>query len=129
MTYFPHTRTYNRFPFHSPLIIGGESGVCEGTLRNLSMHGCSMVCDREFPLGSSVRVGLLLPDQTAALPIDVGRVIWVHGRECGVQIVQLPLPARMRLNRALRIALIRFLNARNNREWQKSAEFAVTGPF
>jgi hypothetical protein len=129
MTNFPHTRTYNRFPFHIPLIAGGESGVCEGTLRNLSMHGCSMVCDREFPLGSSVRVSLLLPDQASALPIDVGRIIWVHGRKCGVQIVQLPLPARMRLNRTLRAELIQFLNARQNRKRQKPAEFAVTGPF
>ena len=93
------------------------------------MHGCSMVCDREFSLGSSVRVSLLLPDQASALPIDLGRIIWVHGRECGVQIVQLPLPARMRLNRTLRIALIQFLNARKNREWQKPTELAVTGPL
>jgi len=121
MVRFPHMRTYKRFPFHSPLIAGSESCVCEGTLRNLSMHGCAMVCDREFLFGSRIRVSLLLPDQTSALPIELGRITWVRGRECGVEFIQLPLQSRLRLNRTLRTALIQFLNACNNRERQKPA--------
>ena len=116
MAYFPHKRTYQRFPFHSPLIIGGESFVDEGTLRNLSMHGCSMVCDRELPCDGKVRVSLLLPDQAPALPIELGRIAWVHGNECGIEFLQLPLQSRLRLNRTLRIELIQFLKARKNRE-------------
>lgn len=116
MARFPHTRSYKRFLFHSPLIVGGESCVCEGTLRDLSMHGCSMVCDREFPLGSRVRVSLLLPDQTSALPIELGRVTLVKGRECGLEFMQLPLQSRLRLNCTLRTPLIQSLNAWKNRE-------------
>ncbi|HWV46645.1 MAG TPA: PilZ domain-containing protein, partial [Nitrospira sp.] len=116
MARFPHTRSYKRFLFHSPLIVGGESCVCEGTLRDLSMHGCSMVCDREFILGSKVRASLLLPDQTSALSIELGRITWVKGRECGVEFMQLPLQSRLRLNRTLRIPLIQSLNAWKNRE-------------
>ncbi|MGC4098361.1 MAG: PilZ domain-containing protein [Nitrospira sp.] len=86
MPHVPHTRTYQRFLFHSPLIIGGESCVCEGTLRNLSMHGCTLVCDREFSVGSTVRVSLLLPDETTALPIEHGRITWTQGGECGVEV-------------------------------------------
>lgn len=85
------------------------------------MHGCSMVCDRDFPLGSRVRVSLLLPDQTSALPIELGGVIWVHGRECGGEFIQLPVQSRLRLDRTLRTTLIQFLNARKNRERQKPA--------
>ncbi len=116
MAQFSHTRTYKRFPFYAPLIIGGESLISEGMLRNLSMDGCSIVCDREVDLDSKVRVNLLLPDQTSSLPIELGRVTWVHGRECGVQFIRLPLHARLRLNRTLRTALIQFLNAPKNRE-------------
>ncbi|MGZ8406191.1 MAG: PilZ domain-containing protein [Nitrospira sp.] len=116
MAQFPHTRTYKRFPFQAPLILGNESHICEGMLRNLSMDGCSILCDRELVLDSKVRVNLLLPDQTSSLPIELGRVIWVQGRECGVEFIQLPLHARLRLNRTLRIALIHFLNAPKNRE-------------
>ncbi|MDI3462294.1 MAG: hypothetical protein OJF50_001115 [Nitrospira sp.] len=121
MAHFPYTRIYQRFLFHCPLVVGSESCVCEGTLRNLSMHGCSMVCDREFPIGSQVRVSILLPDQTSALPIELGLISWVNGRECGVKFMQLPLQSRWRLNGTLRIALIQFLSARMNREWQKPA--------
>lgn len=121
MARFPHTRSHNRFLFHSPLIVGGESCVCEGTLRNLSMHGCSMVCDREFPLGCKVRVSLLLPDHPSALSVELGRVTWVKGLECGVEFMQLPLQSRLRLNRTLRIPLIQSLNARKNPERQKPA--------
>ncbi|CUS36540.1 PilZ domain-containing protein [Candidatus Nitrospira nitrificans] len=116
MAQFPHTRAYKRFSFHAPLIIGGESHVCEGRLLNLSMDGCSILCDGELALGSRVRVNLLLPDQASSLPIELGRVIWVLGHECGVEFIQLPLHARLRLNRTLRGALIQFLNSRRSRE-------------
>jgi hypothetical protein len=116
MAQFSHKRTYKRFPFHAPLIMGGEFHICEGMLRNLSMDGCSIVCDREVALGSKVRVNLLLPDQSSSLPIELGRVTWVQGRECGVEFIQLSLHARLRLNRTLRTALIQFLNAPKNRE-------------
>ena len=116
MAHFSHKRTYQRFPFYAPLIVGGESFVDEGTVQNLSMRGCSMVCDRELPLGSKVRVSLLLPDQTSALPIELGRITWVQGYECGIEFVQLPLQSRLRLNRTLRVELIQFLKARKNRE-------------
>lgn len=119
MAQFPYTRTYKRYPFHAPLVIGGESQVCEGTLRNLSMDGCSIVCDRELALDSKVRVNLFLPDQTSSLPIELGRLIWVQGHECGVEFLQLPLHARLRLNRTLRVALIQFLNVPKNRELQE----------
>jgi hypothetical protein len=80
-----------------------------------------MVCDREFPIGSQVRLSILLPDQTSALPIELGLISWVNGRECGVKFMQLPLQSRLRLNGTLRIALIQFLTARMNRERQKPA--------
>jgi len=115
MAHTAHARTYKRFPFHVPLIVGGENCVCEGMLQNLSMQGCSMVCDREFPPGSKIRVSVLLPDQTSALPIELGQVVWTQGHECGVEFLQLRDQARMRLNRTLRQALIQFLNHRNYR--------------
>jgi hypothetical protein len=80
------------------------------------MDGCSIVCDRELALDCKVRVNLLLPDQTSSLPIELCRVTWVQGRECGVEFIQLALQARLRLNRTLRTALIQFLNAPKNRE-------------
>lgn len=115
-----------RFLFDSPLILGGESFVCEGILQNLSLHGCSLLSDRELALGSMVRISLLLPDQPHALPIEVGRVIWTQGAECGVEFIELSLQSRLRLGRTLRVALIDFLNARPLRAYEQSTDKSPT---
>jgi len=70
------------------------------------------MCDREVLRGSDVRVSVLLPDQTAALSIDLGRIRWVQGNQFGVEFVLLPLEARQRLNRTLRIELIELYKIR-----------------
>jgi hypothetical protein len=107
-----HSRTYHRFPLFYPVIFGGAPFVGEGVLTNLSMTGCSVMCDREVLRGSDVRVSVLLPDQMAALSIELGRIRWVQGNQFGVEFVLLPLEARQRLNRTLRIELIELYKTR-----------------
>lgn len=107
-----YARTYPRFPLHCPVIFGGTSFVGEGVLTNLSLMGCSVMCDRELLRGSDVRVSVLLPDQPSALPIDLGTVKWVQGHQFGVEFLRLPFEARQRLNGALRLELIRALKVR-----------------
>jgi len=110
-----YSRTYHRFPLFYPVIFGGAPFVGEGILSNLSLMGCSVMCDREVLCGSDVRVSVLLPHQTPALSIDLGTIKWVQGCQFGVEFVRLPLEARQRLNRMLRIELIEFLKARSGR--------------
>ena len=112
----PHySRTYHRFPLHYPVIFGGAPFVGEGILTNLSMMGCSVLCDREVLCGSEVRVSVLLPNQTAALSIDLGTVKWVQGEQFGVEFLRLPFEARQRLDSTLRVELIGLLKARAGR--------------
>ena len=110
-----YSRTYHRFPLFYPVIFGGAPFVGEGILSNLSLMGCSVMCDREVLCGSDVRVSVLLPHQTPALSIDLGTIKWVQGCEFGVEFLRLPLETRQRLNRMLRIELIEFLKARSER--------------
>ena len=110
-----YSRTYHRFPLFYPVIFGGAPFVGEGILSNLSLMGCSVMCDREVLCGSDVRVSVLLPNQTSALSIDLGTIKWVQGNQFGVEFLRLPLEARQRLNRTLRIELIQFLKARSIR--------------
>ena len=112
----PHySRTYHRFPLHYPVIFGGAPFVGEGILTNLSMMGCSVLCDREVLCGSEVRVSVLLPNQTQALSIDLGTVKWVQGEQFGVEFLRLPFEARQRLDSTLRVELIGLLKARAGR--------------
>ena len=112
----PHySRTYHRFPLFYPVIFGGAPFVGEGILTNLSLMGCSVRCDREVLCGSDVRVSVLLPNQTPALSIDLGTIKWVQGHQFGVEFLRLPLEARQRLNRTLRIELIELLKNRSGR--------------
>ncbi len=110
-----YSRTYHRFPLHYPVIFGGAPFVAEGILTNLSLMGCSVICDRVVLCGSDVRVSVLLPDQTQALSIDLGKIKWVQGHEFGVEFLRLPLEARQRLNRTLRTELIQLLRTRSDR--------------
>jgi hypothetical protein len=106
----PHySRTYHRFLLFYPVIFGGAPFVGEGILTNLSLMGCSVMCDREVLCGSEVRVSVLLPNQTSVLSIDRGTIKWVQGQQFGVEFLHLPLEARQRLNRTLRIELIELL--------------------
>ena len=106
----PHySRTYHRFPLHYPVIFGGAPFVGEGILTNLSLMGCSVLCDREVLRGSDVRVSVLLPNQTAALSIDLGTIKWVQGEQFGVEFLRVPLEARQRLDSMLRVELIGLL--------------------
>ncbi len=111
----PYSRTYHRFPLFYPVIFGGAPFVGEGRLTNLSLMGCSVMCDREVLCGSDVRVSVLLPNQRPALSIDLGTIKWVQGFEFGVEFLRLPLEARQRLDSTLRIELIHMLKTRSGR--------------
>ena len=112
----PHySRTYHRFPLHCPVIFGGAPFVGEGILTNLSLMGCSVLCDQEVLCGSAVRVSVLLPNQTAALSIDLGTIKWVQGEQFGVEFLRLPHDVRQHLDNMLRIELIQLLKARSAR--------------
>ncbi|MDZ4732747.1 MAG: PilZ domain-containing protein [Nitrospirota bacterium] len=115
MTPLHYSRTYHRFPLFYPVIFGGAPFIGEGNLTNLSLMGCSVMCDREVLCGSDVRVSVLLPNQTPALSIDLGRIKWVQGHEFGVEFIRLPIEARQRLNRTLQIELVELLKVRSDR--------------
>lgn len=110
-----YSRTYHRFPLFYPVTFGGASFVGEGILTNLSLMGCSVICDREVLCGSEVRVSVLLPNQTPALSIAPGMIRWVQGHQFGVEFLLLPLETRQRLNSTLRIELIQLLKTRSGR--------------
>ncbi len=108
-----YVRTYYRFPLRVPVIFGGAPFVGEGLLSNLSLKGCSVTCDREALCGSEVRVSMLLNNEPAALPVELGTIKWVKGNQFGVEFLRVPVDAQQRLNRVLRLELIDWLEKRH----------------
>lgn len=115
MAPLPYARTYHRFPLFYPVIFGGTPFVGEGMLTNLSLMGCSVLCDREVLCGSDLRVSVMLPKQPQALSIELGTIKWVRGHQFGVEFLRLPLEARQCLDRTLRIELLTLLKTRSGR--------------
>ena len=72
-------------------------------------------------VNSDVRVNALFPNQTQALSIDLGTIKWVQSYELWVEFLRLPLEARQRLDRMLRIELIEWLKIRSGRKYLPEA--------
>lgn len=108
-----YVRTYYRFPLQYPVIFGGAPFVGEGFLTNLSLKGCSVMCDREALCGSEVRVSMWLNNELPALPVELGTIKWVNGNQFGVEFQRMPTEAQQRLNRLLRLELIEWLEKRH----------------
>ncbi|MBA5869108.1 MAG: hypothetical protein GDA68_03745 [Nitrospira sp. CR2.1] len=108
-----YVRTYYRFPLQYPVIFGGAPFVGEGLLTNLSLKGCSVMCDREALCGSEVRVSMWLNNELPALPVELGTIKWVNGNQFGVEFQRMPTEAQQRLNRLLRLELIEWLEKRH----------------
>ena len=123
MASLSYSRNYPRYRLCYPVVFGGAPFVGEGVLTNLSLSGCSVLCDREVSCGSHVRVSVLLPDQAQALTIELGTIKWVQGHQFGVEFVRLPEEARKRLNSRLRTELIHLLKSRSGKH--EGQEFPV----
>ena len=108
-------RSYHRYPVTYPVIFGGAPFVGEGTVRNLSLTGCSVTCDREVLAGSYVRLSLILPDPTSSLFIELGKVRWSRGNRFGVEFIRFPTLTRHRLDRVIEEQLTVLLENRTDR--------------
>lgn len=94
-------RIHPRLSVTYPVIFGGAPFVGEGTISDLSLTGCSVSCDRAVLIGSYIRLSVLLPDPTASLFIELGKVRWVKKRTFGVEFIRLATLTRQRLNRLM----------------------------
>lgn len=97
----PDSRSYHRYPVAYPVIFGGAPFVGEGTVSDLSLTGCSVVCKEVVLTDSYVKLSVILPDPTLSLFIELGKVRWVRGHAFGVEFIRLPTISRDRLDRVV----------------------------
>lgn len=94
-------RIHPRLSVTYPVIFGGAPFVGEGVVSDLSLTGCSVHCDRTVLMGSYVKLSVLLPDPTASLFIELGKVRWVKRNTFGVEFIRLATLTRHRLDRVM----------------------------
>jgi hypothetical protein len=110
----PDSRAYHRYPVIYPVIFGGAPFVGEGTVADLSLTGCSVVCDQTVLTDSYVKLSVILPDPTLSLFIELGKIRWVRERTFGVEFIRLPTITRSRLDRVVWEQLTALLETRTN---------------
>ena len=110
----PDSRAYHRYPVIYPVIFGGAPFVGEGTVADLSLTGCSIVCDQAVLADSYVKLSVILPDPTMSLFIELGKIRWVREQTFGVEFIRLPTIARDRLDRVVWEQLTTLLETRTN---------------
>lgn len=94
-------RIHPRLPVAYPVIFGGAPFVGEGTVSDLSLSGCSVICERTVLSGSYIKLSVLLPDPASSLFIELGKIRWVRENTFGVEFIRLPTIARHRLDRVM----------------------------
>ncbi|MDF0668689.1 MAG: PilZ domain-containing protein [Nitrospira sp.] len=94
-------RLHQRLPVAYPVIFGGAPFVGEGMLSDLSISGCSVSCERTVLKGSYIKLSVVLPDPTASLFIELGKIRWVGEKGFGVEFIRVPTLTRHRLDRVM----------------------------
>ena len=80
------------------MLFNDNIAIGEGQVTNLTPFGCTVECPTIVMTEGPLFVRLLLPDQHAALPIDVASVRWAEGRTMGLEFVQVEPAANLRLH-------------------------------
>jgi c-di-GMP-binding flagellar brake protein YcgR len=103
-------RTRKRFVGRHEVLIRAAMDMTEGTgipayTYDLSTGGARLVCDREFPTGTVIRVRIKLAKTGHDIALD-GKVKWLkhraeEGYEFGVEFMSLTSPAVLALIREL----------------------------
>ena len=81
-----------------PMLFNDNIAIGEGQVTNLTAFGCTIECPTIAMTEGPLSVRLLLPDQHAALSIDVASVRWADGRTMGLEFTRMDPAANLRLH-------------------------------
>ncbi len=72
--------------------------IAEGKVTNLTVFGCAIECADAAPQRTTLRVRLILPDQTQSLSVEEAEVRWIRGNRIGLQFHKVERAADFRLH-------------------------------
>ncbi|MDH5668652.1 MAG: PilZ domain-containing protein [Nitrospira sp.] len=95
-----YRRVQHRIPLAAaiPILFNDNIAIGEGQVTNLTPFGCTVECPTIIMTEGPLSVRLLLPDQHAALSIDVAAVRWADGRTMGLEFIRIEPAADLRLH-------------------------------
>ncbi|HSA85550.1 MAG TPA: PilZ domain-containing protein [Nitrospira sp.] len=96
----PYFRNHYRVPLavQYPVMFSDAETIAEGKVMNLTVFGCAIECDGAAPQRTTLRIRLILPDQTQSLPVEEAEVRWVLGNRMGLQFHKVERAADFRLH-------------------------------
>lgn len=91
-------RKHTRFTVHfQGSFSSGQQLEGDGTVLNLSIGGCKVQSDTRVPLGTDVRVRIMMPDEDQPLEVKRAAVRWTGGQEFGLEFTFVETEDELRL--------------------------------
>jgi PilZ domain len=90
-----------RVPVDYPVLIMGESGLVEGTVRNLTISGGEVESKVLLAIGERLRLHVQPPSARPPIVIAAGIVQWNEGNRFGIEFVSFEGQAKQQLEEML----------------------------
>ena len=92
-------RKASRYSVPCPIAFSGDHIGGEGTVVNISGHGCSVGSEKSIGEGTYLTLYVSLPDQASAMKVDLAVVRWAAKLAFGLEFIRMQPEEQVRLRR------------------------------
>jgi len=92
-------RKASRHSVLCPIAFSGDRIGGEGTVVNLSGHGCSVGSEKSTRDGTYLTLYVSLPDQASAMKVDLAVIRWAEKLAFGLEFIRMQPEEQVRLRR------------------------------
>lgn len=82
-------RKVKRFAVQLPCTCGSTDGTLDGTILNLSAHGCALTAECLPSKGSYLSLDIDLLNGETPVRIELAGVRWISGPRCGIEFIRI----------------------------------------
>lgn len=82
-------RKVKRFAVQLPCTWGSTDDTLDGTILNLSAHGCAFTAERLPSKGSYLSLDIDLMNGDRPVRVELAGVRWISGPRCGVEFIRI----------------------------------------
>ena len=94
----PEFRKVQRYAVQLPCTLGSTDGKLDGTILNLSAHGCALTTERLPSKGSYLSLDIDLLNGETPVRIELAGVRWISGPRCGIEFIRISPDALRQLS-------------------------------